>query len=250
MNARVAAASRRERWSRIILRSAREICLARSRPLHRLDDDVPPRWTNSACASNHVVLPCCRARQQRSRSSAYMKLVSRRPSSSSHSRPSTSITAPIAWSTAREEPWSQCVVSAGFHGSGTKRLRPLARTSAVAGVVNGETVGWRLKSSLSSRGTTTPTRSDPVAAMRRATLPGAWTNASLLTSRYARPGSTRAPMLFAAANPTFVSTRTSTLDESSVEHGTSCPQWDRSRRRRPRPAGIPSSSNARTHRIV
>ena len=51
--------------------------------------------------------------------------------------------------------------------------------------------------------------------MSRATLPGACTNASLLTSRYARPGSTRAPMLFAAANPTFVSTRTSTLDESS-----------------------------------
>jgi hypothetical protein len=86
-----------------------------------------------------------------------MKLSSRSPPSRSHTRPATSMTAPVAASISREEEWLQCVPTRGCQRSGTARLSPLARINATNGVVNGATLGCSEPSELRSLGTAIPT---------------------------------------------------------------------------------------------
>ncbi len=82
-----------------------------------------------------------------------MKLASESPPRASHTAPSTSITAPIAASTSREDEWLQWVLRRGCQPSGTNRLRPLARTNAGSSVVSGATLGCSERSSFRSLGT-------------------------------------------------------------------------------------------------
>ena len=159
--------------------------------------------------------------------------------------PSTSMTAPVAASISRDRPWLQCVLRRGCQRSGTNRLRPLARTSAGSGVVNGTTLGCSVRSGFRSLGTTIPTSA--AAQRRQQGRDGARpVHVRVVVDEQVgvHPGAPRSDVA-RAANPTLASTRTSTEPASAArDAATSCGSSDRSRRRRsdrpaPRPRRAP-----------
>ena len=169
------------------------------RVLHSRSDDVPPRWTNSA-SRREPGLPALFARTP-----AEIEVFRihearlRSPPRASQTGPSTSITAPIAASTSREDEWLQCVLRRGCQRSGSQPAES-TRTDE-RGQRRRERSDARLQRQVlvQQPGHRDP---DPRPAesldQRGRTLPGRWTKASLLTSRYALPGRARAPMLLAA----------------------------------------------------
>src|SRR5919108_709371 len=238
------------RCSRIIAAWARATRSARSASLQRVPADTFPRCTNSASATKRVVQPSSRARQKRSMSSAYMNRCSAKPPRSLHTSSRTAITAPVAAWIVLDSPWFQCVDSKGWRRFGTKRERPEARTSSGRGELVGTTLGWSVRSSFRRRGTASPTRGGRIASSSRRTLPGAWTNASLFTKRYAEAGRARAPALFPRAKPAFSSSATSGHCGSSARIRSRLPSPDALSTTTTCSGRRPSAINARADRIV
>jgi hypothetical protein len=112
------------------------------------------------------------------------------------------------------------------------------------------TLGWSVPRSSSSLGTESATFSSSRAPSSAATLPELWTKASLLQNRYAEPGKSLAPRLFARAKPTLRSTRTSTEDGSASRIAVHVVDVGPFSTTTIRCGGTPSSTRLSTERIV
>ena len=84
--------------------SARATFWARWASPQRWADEAPPRWMNSASATNRACRPSRPMRRNRSWSSPYMKISSSKPPTASQAAGVTAITAPIAAWMARDCP--------------------------------------------------------------------------------------------------------------------------------------------------